>query len=145
MLVTWDVSRFIRSEAYHRGTNNNVEPSPEEFSLLHERTHGLILATIVHPSLTESERHSLATKRSGKCGRPSIIDESKALKILAMRYQAEHKSLKDIADALGLKIAAVQRFLDKLKHHTDPTAAYFDYLKSRQPSLNGHRPESNNK
>lgn len=73
MLVASDLSRFIRSEDYDRRINIDARPTPDEFARLRAMTRGLVLATLAHPSMTESERHSLATKRNDKCGRPRTI------------------------------------------------------------------------
>lgn len=82
MLVTIDLSRFIRSESYCRQTNPEAWPTHEEFDQLSEMASGVILATLEDPMLTESERQSKATKRTRKCGRPPEIDPKLAFRIL---------------------------------------------------------------
>lgn len=83
MIVTIDLSRLIRPESYCRQTNPEAWPTHEEFDQLSEMASGVILATLEDPMLTESERHSLATKRTGTCGRPRSIDAHLAKKIFA--------------------------------------------------------------
>ncbi len=83
ILCARDVSRFIRSESYDRRKNWAVEPTAEEFDRLFELADGIILATYQDPMLTESERHSAATKNGARpCGRPSTLPFKLAIKIL---------------------------------------------------------------
>ena len=74
-------------------------PTPEEMARLLElaKQYGVILATIEDPTLTESQRHSLATKAGGKAGRPSSITGENALGILDMLEWGEG-SLQSVAD-----------------------------------------------
>ncbi len=112
ILVAADLSRFIRSEAYHRCTNSDAEPTQKELAQLGRLTNGVILATILHPNATESERHSLATKRTGKCGRPPKIRDSKTA--LRMMYAlADGASLATVSKLFGLTKSCVQRWLEK--------------------------------
>ena len=57
-----DLSRFIRSESYHRWTQPHVQPTPEEMAQLLELCEVLYSATFEDPTLTESQRHSLDQK-----------------------------------------------------------------------------------
>lgn len=84
ILVASDLSRFIRSESFCHLTNLNAWPSQEEFACL-RRTVGarVVLATVEDPLLSEFERRSLATKRTGKAGRPRSITAEMALQIFA--------------------------------------------------------------
>jgi hypothetical protein len=50
---------------------------------LHKLTQGVLLATVESPFLSEDERHSRATRRTGKAGRPRVVDDDLALKIFA--------------------------------------------------------------
>jgi hypothetical protein len=87
ILVAPDLSRFIRSEAYDRLTEKrHAWPTEAEFDRLHEVTFGVPLATLLPPLLSEDERHSLATRRTGKAGRPRSIDDQ----LMASIFEAEH-------------------------------------------------------
>jgi hypothetical protein len=83
ILVAADLSRFIRAKAYSRTRNRNAWPTPEEFARLRAMTLGVPLATVESPFLTEDERHSLATRRTGKAGRPYAVDDVLAAKIFS--------------------------------------------------------------
>jgi hypothetical protein len=75
ILVASDLSRFVRSVNYSRTKNRHAWPTKEEFERLAKLTLGVPLATVESPFLTEDERHSQATRRTGKAGRPrSIVD-----------------------------------------------------------------------
>jgi len=80
LLVTVDLSRLIRAEAYDRQRNRDAWPTVAEFGGLRELTLGVPLATVVSPLLSEDERHSLAVKR-GNPGRPRSIDDALAEEI----------------------------------------------------------------
>jgi len=119
ILVASDLSRFLRSEAYDRRKNHEVKPTPEEVTEFRE-TIGwdIILATIAHPTITESERHSLATKRTKKCGRRrkplDVRDAYRILEALGSRDSDGRwkVSIAVVAKRLGLPPARIQRFLD---------------------------------
>lgn len=84
ILVSADLSRFIRAEAYSRRTNREAVPTIEEFALLREMTLNVPLATLLPPNFSESGRHRVATKRSNCAGRPNSIDLRTALRIFAL-------------------------------------------------------------
>jgi hypothetical protein len=70
MVVAYDLSRLLRAETYDRKTNRDAWPTPEEFRQLHAMTFGVPLATVLPPWLSERDRQSYLTKRTGKAGRP---------------------------------------------------------------------------
>lgn len=70
ILVAPYLSRWIRSEDYHRLDNPQAPLAAADFARLHEVTKGLLLATFLDPNCTERERHSYATRLTGKAGRP---------------------------------------------------------------------------
>lgn len=78
ILVTADLSRFLRAGAYSRTKNRRAWPTQAEFEQLRSITFGIPLATLESPYLTEDQRHSLATRRTGKAGRPHSIDDGLA-------------------------------------------------------------------
>jgi hypothetical protein len=82
MVVAADLSRFIRAEQYHRTANRLAWPTAEEFRVLSELTGGVVLTTVEDPKLDEDERHSIATRRTGKAGRPRVIDDDTMQKIV---------------------------------------------------------------
>jgi hypothetical protein len=118
-----DVSRFIRSEAYDRRTNNNAEPTPDEIALLLRMAGRVPLATLEKPTLTESERHSRATKR-GECGRPrKKMKYRLAYRILEelglpffwngrIIWSGGDSSLASVAKRFGVSKLDVQRLVD---------------------------------
>lgn len=118
ILVAADLSRFIRSEAYHRCTNFDAEPTQRELAKLGRLTNGVILATVLHPNATESERHSNATKRTMKCGRPSTIDYKLAMRIFealgsrGLFSRGWENSIATVARRLGIHPGKIQRLLD---------------------------------
>jgi hypothetical protein len=82
---------------------------------------GVPLVTIEPPTLTESERHSRATKASGKCGRPREIEHDLACRILeALGFPIASEtgriewgeSLSAVAKRFRLTKAMVQRLVD---------------------------------
>jgi hypothetical protein len=84
-LVASDLSRLIRSEDYHRRTNPDAWPTPEEFAEFRQMTFGVICATLADPLMTEMERHARTmerAKQTGKCGRPRKIGHQLAYRIL---------------------------------------------------------------
>jgi DNA invertase Pin-like site-specific DNA recombinase len=113
LIVARDVSRLIRAESYDRKTNRDVSPTPEEMGQLLELAteYSVIVATIEDPTLTESQRHSQATKAGGKAGRPSTIDYYEAMRILETFECGE--SYTDIAARLGISRSKIQRLLDQ--------------------------------
>lgn len=82
VIVTYELTRFIRALDYDRIKNNQAWPTKEEFDKLHRLTHHIPLATVLPPYLTESERHSLATRKTGKAGRPQVISDDKMVQIV---------------------------------------------------------------
>jgi hypothetical protein len=120
ILVAADLSRFIRAKKYSRTKNRNAWPTPEEFGRLHELTQGVPLATIESPLLTEDERHSRATRRTGKAGRPRAIDDDLAVRIWAeveMIHWSDFgkvqwfPSLRELARAFRVSPATILRLL----------------------------------
>jgi hypothetical protein len=116
LVVTSDLSRYIRPEAFCHRTNREAWPTPEEFDVLRKRTGGAILTTLAHPSITESQRGSLATKR-GNPGRPSTMTPELAIEILhelgswhpfAKRWET---SVRAFARRVGVTQGLVQRLL----------------------------------
>jgi len=136
ILVASDLSRLIRSELYHRQKNPHVRPTQDEFQQLRERTRGVILATVLDPLASESERHSYLTKRTGKAGRPPKINCQLAMEILRL-YGPGHRSqpgrkgrwyedvsLSDIAKhftnkGIPLSKSAIRRLLDSFTPDPD--------------------------
>jgi hypothetical protein len=84
ILVAGDLSRLIRAQSYSRTTNRNAWPASEEFARLRKLTLYVPVATVEDPLLTEDERHSLATKRTGKAGPPHKVDEKMAVEIFSI-------------------------------------------------------------
>jgi len=119
ILVTMDLSRFIRAMAYSRTQNRNAWPTAAEFAKLHELTLGVPLATVESPQLSESQRHSLATKRSGRAGRPRIPYELAAEIFTAvdMIYVSDGgrvewiPSLRKLARAFGVSATTITRLV----------------------------------
>ena len=95
-------------------------PRREDYMLLHEMTGGLLLATVERPDLTEDERHSLATKRTSKAGRPHAVNDELALKIFREvefitfsdkgRYRFE-PPLRYLGKRFGVSFSTVRRLL----------------------------------
>lgn len=120
MIVAADVSRFIRAGNYDRRTNSEAIPTPEEFARLREFTRGIPLATLADPSMTESQRHSLATRRAGTAGRPSSISPELAAAIfgelgwlaLLPRGWRWKRSLAEVAREFGVSVQAIGRAAD---------------------------------
>ena len=82
IVVASDLSRFIRSEAYHCRDNPEALVTAEEFAWLNGKPPCVILATLEPPWLTEAERNSKAQKRRGKSGRPPTMDDDLAMMML---------------------------------------------------------------
>ena len=116
ILIASDLSRFIRPEACHRQRNPDVWPTPAEFEKLRKITEGVILATILDPWASESERHGPATKRTGKAGRKPKINHYSALRILDLFEQGQSRNeiAKNMSERnrVPLSKSAVQRFLE---------------------------------
>jgi hypothetical protein len=121
ILVARDLARLLRSESYSPTKNRTAEPTAEEVAELLAIDDGVPLATIQSPALTESERHSRATKANAKCGRPRTIGHGLAYRILialGLPVVADNgrivweSSLSIVADQLGLTKAMVQRLVD---------------------------------
>jgi hypothetical protein len=83
MLVAYDLSRFLRPEAYDPRKDPHAWPTPAEFEQLREMTFGVLLATVLPPWLSESERHSYLTKRTGKAGRKPKLSPERAAEVFA--------------------------------------------------------------
>jgi len=117
ILVAADLSRFVRSKNYNRHTNNEALPTPEEFAELRELTLDVPLATLLRPDATESERHSLRTKRSGRQGRPrtmSCWQEWNVLVSLGIRDPGGRweESLTKVAERQNVSRSGIQRLLN---------------------------------
>src|SRR5262245_25366664 len=118
MVVAPDLSRLIRAEAFCHRTNLEAWPTPDEFARLRELTGGVQLATLADPTISERERRSLATKRTGKAGRPKSIDEELAQAIFADLgcFYLDHSGrwrwdqpLAVVAEAYGVTAGAIVR------------------------------------
>jgi hypothetical protein len=117
MVVASDLSRFLRSESFDHRTNREAWPTPEEFQKLRELTGGVPLATVERPDLTERERHSKATKRTGKAGRPRSIDDEMAaqiFRVLGYLHCADRgwrwaERLADVARRFRVSPSAIER------------------------------------
>lgn len=113
-IVTADLTRLLRAEAFDKEKNRLAVPTGEEIEGLLKTASGVpFLATIADPSLSPSELHSTATKRgmrqSGNPGgRPSSISFSQGKRILADRRQGD--SYGKIASRYKLSKTAVIRF-----------------------------------
>jgi DNA invertase Pin-like site-specific DNA recombinase len=143
MILAWDRSRFIRPVTFCHRTNREAIETPEELAWLHSRTYGIPLVTLVDPTLTESQRHSLATKRSGRCGRQSKLVWPITYQVLEMLESVyrdgEKGSLKSIADAFGLDKQVVYRFWCEWDYLEWPSRAYLDARKQGWLSKDGRR------
>jgi hypothetical protein len=141
ILVARDLARFLRSESY--GPKNRIaEPTAQEVAELLAMADGVLLATIEPPTLTEWERHSRATKASGKCGRPRKIGHELAYRVLeslGLPFFGEsgriewEVPLSAVAKRFRLTKALVQRLVDspipgksgrRWKDVWDPAYAY---------------------
>jgi hypothetical protein len=120
ILVASDLSRFLRSEAFDHITNREAWPTPEEFAKFHKMTFGVVCATLADPLMTEAGRHSLATKRTKKCGRPrEPLNPLIALQILEAlgtpftwnRRIEWETPIAVVAKRFGVSTAKVWRFL----------------------------------
>lgn len=123
IVVASDLSRFLRPEAYDSRRNPNAEPTPEELQRLHEMTGGVVLATVDPPWLSEAERHSLATKRTGKAGRPRkigsdrVADVFAALGALGLVERGDslvdkwENPIRNVADHFGVGVATIQAII----------------------------------
>jgi hypothetical protein len=123
LLVAADLSRFIRAEAYDRRTNRTALPTPEEFQRLRDLTRGVPLATVERPDLTEDERHSKATRRTGRAGRPRRLDDDLLADIFdclgclftpgkqpeVERWQTPVRDVIQVFKAFGLTASAICR------------------------------------
>jgi hypothetical protein len=140
IVVAVDVSRLIRSESYNRWYNNEAVPTADELSKLMKLAEGVpAVSTILDPSLSEKERHRLATIRTGKQGRPSRIDQQTQLQIIeAVQYGDE--SYQEIADRFHLSgPQAVYNVWKPWRDQPNPSLAYLMMLKKqrRGPSFYG--------
>jgi hypothetical protein len=125
ILVAADLSRFLRAEAFDHRTNLDASPTPEEFARLRAITLGVPLATVADPLLPETGRggrRSLATKRTGRCGRPGSIDDELADRIFQdLGYLSRDRSgrllwrtpIDEVAALYGVSRHAVIRLLRK--------------------------------
>lgn len=117
IIVAADLSRFIRSESYHRTKNPDAVPTKREMELLRKFTLCVPLATVLDPSASESERHSAATRRPGTCGRPRSITPEMARRIFedlgallpAPRGWRWAGPLEEIAADFGVSVEAIRR------------------------------------
>lgn len=122
-MAACDLARLIRAADYSRTENRYAWPTAEEFERLHELTLRVPLVTVESPFLTEDERHSRATKRTGKAGRPRSIDDVLAAKIFnALGYLYVHwdekwrweRPIREIADSFGVSPSAIERAADRI-------------------------------
>ncbi len=116
ILVAPDLSRFIRSETYHRCKNRDAIPTFAEIEGLHELTGGVVLATLAHPDMSESERHSHATKRTGRAGRPSrgVAQMEKIFMLLGRKTgKGYERPLRAVAARCGCSKDSISRLLSK--------------------------------
>lgn len=111
IILASDMSRFIRSESYCRQKNWDVWPTPEEFNRLREMTCGAVLATLLDPQATESERHSYLTKRTGQCGRPRTLDRRIETEIREAREVG--LSYGELEERFGVTKSMIQRILKR--------------------------------
>jgi hypothetical protein len=123
MVVAPDLSRLIRAESFCHRTNLDAWPTPEEFAMLREMTGGVLLATLADPTISERERRSIATKRTGKAGRPRSIDDEMAADIFAFLdffcwdwsgRPRWGERLADVADIFGVSKAAILRASERV-------------------------------
>ena len=144
MVVTTDLSRFLRAESYCRRKNRHAWPTDDEFRRLHELTGNVVLATVERPDLSEDQRHSKATRRTGKAGRPPTIDDALAEKIFeamgwcrwdwmerALQYGT---SIRRVAADFGVTPSAVYRKLSA-PCHLLPERTWWDWLAARAEAL----------
>jgi hypothetical protein len=120
-LLAPDLSRFLRSEDYHRTKNPEAWPTPGEFGRLRELTLGVPLVTVADPRLTEAGRHARRMKRAAGCGRPREISPQKEAAILAAlgRPRLERGTsrvrwetpIEAVAEDFGVSVGAVKHFL----------------------------------
>ncbi|MBI1915631.1 MAG: recombinase family protein [Planctomycetes bacterium] len=124
ILVVADLSRFLRAEAYDPQKNLNAWPTREEFAHLKELTLGVPLATVASPFLSESDRHSAATRRTGKAGRPRKISPEMEADIFerlgcyavfpwdlgGLRWE---RSLATVAKLFGVHPSTIKRMADR--------------------------------
>ncbi len=82
ILTAGDLSRLLRAEEFDHSTNLEAWPRREEFAEFHKRTFDVVCATLADPLLSEKQRRSLATRRTGKCGRPRTISEEMMVEIV---------------------------------------------------------------
>jgi hypothetical protein len=127
ILVAADLSRLIRAEAYSRRSNRNAMPTVSELIVLHALTENVLLATVERPDMQEDERHSKATKRTGKAGRRRTIDDELAAQIFDVlgeyvhfrgrwRWRGAMKwkgGLRGIAKHFGVSEQAILRAADR--------------------------------
>jgi hypothetical protein len=122
IVVSTDLSRFIRAEDYHRPTNPEAWPTAAEFAELEQRTLGLVLATLADPLLTEKERHKWVMqqhRQAGRCGRRSTMTYELGRKIFAAlgTFNGEETpgrwetSIAKVARQLGIAPALIQRLV----------------------------------
>lgn len=120
VLVTWDLSRFIRAAAYHNFDNPEARPTRAEFHRLRrDLTFGVPLATILPPDITEAERRSLATKRGIAQGCKRSIPLALAWRIPTLLGSRNSKgrfenNYEYVASRLGCSRMAISRWLDML-------------------------------
>lgn len=123
VLVVADLSRLIRSEAYHRRLNPDALPTAAEFLLLFERALGVVLAVLLPIDATESQRLSQATKRTGKAGRPRACDLPTLLALVDCFVGPDGKrtgvSYRVAAERCGLPKTVVTRLMQATVRYTD--------------------------
>jgi hypothetical protein len=154
IVVTSDLSRLLRAAAYHRGTNHDVWPTPEEFQWLHDYTRGVPLATVELPTMTEKERHRQATLRTGKAGRPFAIPDD----VLEQIFEELGPLVPDMRDRdlwlggsmreVALRFGVSKTTIDRAQHRPSPSgqtwreraldrAVAAGYLRLQEDEVNG--------
>ncbi len=131
LVVARDLSRFLRSEAYHHKENPEAWPTADEFERLRAMVpNGVILCTILDPHATEAERHRYVMAWAEGCGRPRQVDPKKAQLILEYLgspslddtgntvwgdrsgRREDWTSISKAAGVFGVSKAAVQRLVE---------------------------------
>ena len=114
MLVTWSMSRFLRPEAFDYRVNLHAVPTESEMKKLAEMTEGVVLATILPPDATESDRRSEAIKRHGNAGQGSKAWKNawKVFTLLGRRVDGQwERSLREVAARCGCSKDSIARLL----------------------------------
>lgn len=113
ILLANDSTRLLRAEDFDRLTNRLAEPTPDELAWLVSKSKGVVLATVLDPSLTLAELHSLAVRRGmnspqSRGGRKSILSV-KIYEGIAMELAEGETSYREIATLYGVSKSTVER------------------------------------